>query len=407
VRGTKDLLFEEADIYREIVETARRTSLLYGFQEIITPIFEFSEVFKKTLGSTSDVVNKEMYIFQDRSGNELGLRPEGTAGVARSFVSNGLQQKIPLRFFYAGPMFRYERPQKGRFRQFHQFGIETIGIDSCKADTEAILLADHTIKLLKLAGNTILELNTLGDDLSRRKYKKVLKEYFNDLKSQLSSDSQLRLKNNPLRILDSKDRQDIELVKNAPKITHCLNEESKDFFSLVLEDLKLLGINYKINEKLVRGLDYYNHVIFEFKNNNLGTQDAVLAGGRYDNLISSMGGSNVCGVGWAAGTDRLALLTQLSRNKKRSIFLISANDQERKNILKIAHTLRKKNFLVDIAFSGSLAKNLKKANAQNCRIAIILGLEETRRGEVTMRDLDSGKQSVVSVKDLPKKLQGY
>jgi len=407
VRGTRDLLFEEADLYRKIVEIARKISLLYGFQEIATPMFEFSEVFKKTLGDTSDIVNKEMYIFKDRSGNELALRPEGTAGVSRSFISNGLHQKIPLKFFYAGPMFRYERPQKGRFRQFHQFGIETIGIDSYKADTEAILLADHSIRALHLSGKTVLELNTLGDGESQGKYKKVLTEYFNDFKNQLSSDSKLRLKNNPLRILDSKDSQDSKIIKNVPKIADCLNEASKDFFAKLLKDLKFLGIKYQINQKLVRGLDYYNHIIFEFKNNSLGAQDAILAGGRYDNLIASMGGTSVCGVGWAAGVDRLALLVQLSKSDKRSIFLIPASDQDYKNAIRVVQTLRDGGLEVDLAFGGSLSKNLRKANAKNSRIAVILGLEEVGQSAVTVRNLDSGEQSVVSIKDLLKKLKAY
>lgn len=407
VRGTKDLLFEEAELYRKIVEIVKKVSLLYGFQEIATPIFEFSEVFSKTLGDTSDIVNKEMYIFKDRSGNELALRPEGTAGVARSFISNGLNQQVPLKFFYAGPMFRYERPQKGRFRQFHQFGIEIIGIDSYHADLEAILLADHSIKALDLSGKTILELNTLGDEESRRRYKKILIEYFSDFKDQLSSDSKLRLKNNPLRILDSKDNQDSKVIQNVPKMTDCLNEISKDFFAKLLEDLKSLGIKYQINQKLVRGLDYYNHIIFEFKNNSLGSQDAILAGGRYDNLITSMGGPSVCGVGWAAGIDRLTLLAKLPKNNERSISLIPVSDQEHKTALKISQTLRREGLAVDIAFGGSLSKRLKKANALNSRIAVILGLEEVEKNSATVRDLDSGKQSIVSIKDLLKKLKNY
>ena len=240
-----------------------------------------------------------MYIFKDRSGNELALRPEGTAGIARSFISNGLNQQAPLKFFYAGPMFRYERPQKGRFRQFHQFGIEIIGIDSYHADLEAILLADHSVKALGLSGETVLELNTLGDEESRRKYKKILIEYFSDFKDQLSSDSKLRLKNNPLRILDSKDSQDSKVIQNAPKMTDCLNEVSKDFFAKLLEDLKSLGIKYQINQKLLdatgknslvmhclpahRGmeitsevLDGKDSIVFDQAENRLHVQKAIL-----------------------------------------------------------------------------------------------------------------------------------
>ena len=290
VRGTHDLLPEDCLRHRRVTEVFRGLALRFGFGEIATPIFEFSEVFKRTLGETSDVVTKEMYSFTDRGGDEITLRPENTAGIARAFISGGLSQHLPLKFFASGPMFRYERPQKGRLRQFHQLDVEILGVPEPLADIEVIALADQLLRDLGVAGDTTLELNSLGDEDSRAAYRAALVEYFNDHRSALSTDSLLRLDRNPLRILDSKDLGDREVITDAPIMGDYLNTASKDFFAKVKDGLGVLRVNYDLNSRLVRGLDYYTHTAFEFTTGTLGAQGAIIAGGRYDGLIETMGG---------------------------------------------------------------------------------------------------------------------
>ena len=273
-----------------------------------TPMFEFSQVFKRTLGDTSDVVTKEMYTFVDKGGDEITLRPENTAGVARSFISEGLSQNVPVKFFYSGPMFRYERPQKGRLRQFHQIGVELIGVEQVQADLEIIACGARVLDELGVLGETLLELNTLGDGESRDHYRQVLVSYFEKYAKDLSPDSQDRLQRNPLRILDSKNERDREIVADAPVFEHFLNESSASFFAALRDGLDALEIAYSLNPRLVRGLDYYCHTAFEFTTQVLGAQGAVIAGGRYDGLIGMMGGREPPGVGWAGGIARLARL---------------------------------------------------------------------------------------------------
>ena len=260
-RGTRDLLPEQTKAYRFIEDTAYKAALTYGFSEIETPIFEFSEVFHRTLGESSDMVSKETYDFKDRGGESITLRPEGTAGVARAFISEGLAQSLPLKFFYSGPMFRYERPQKGRYRQFYQLGVEYMGSESPMADVEVLSLAWDFLKSLDLDKNCRLEINTLGDKDSRAKYRERLVQYFTQFETQLSADSQLRLKKNPLRILDSKDEGDKKIVAGAPLFQDDLNQESKLFFDKVQKGLNDLGISFQVNPKLVRGIDYYCQTI--------------------------------------------------------------------------------------------------------------------------------------------------
>ncbi len=308
VRGTHDILPEEIRRHRHICETGRRVAELYGYQEFATPIFEFSEVFTHTLGTSSDIVTKEMYSFVDRNGDELTLRPEGTAGIVRALVSEGLSQHLPLKIFYQGPMFRHERPQKGRLRQFHQIGVELLGVGESTGDIEIIALAAQTLAELGVLEATVLELNSIGDIESRTAFRKALVEYLDDYRKELSEDSRMRLDRNPLRILDSKDAKDRKILEKAPLLPDYLNAESTDAFSTICAGLDELGVAYERNPRLVRGLDYYCHTAFEFTAKTLGAQATVLAGGRYNGLVAAMGGTETPGPGWAAGVDRIAML---------------------------------------------------------------------------------------------------
>ena len=307
-RGTQDLLPDEMRRHRMVVETARRVAERYGFAEMATPIFEFTEVFARPIGETTDIVSKEMYTFTDRGGEQVTLRPEATAGIMRAILSNGLTQQAPLKFFYSGPMFRYERPQKGRYRQFHQIDVELVGVAQPQADVEVIAAGARILDELGILSRTELELNTLGDAETRRKYRALLVDYYNQHRAALSEDSLRRLETNPLRILDSKDRGDIAVNAGAPEFHRHLNDASRAFFDGVRRGLDALGIAYKINPRLVRGLDYYTHTAFEFVTRDLGAQGTVMGGGRYDGLIELMGGPAMPGVGWAAGIERLAML---------------------------------------------------------------------------------------------------
>ncbi|HML11384.1 MAG TPA: histidine--tRNA ligase, partial [Stellaceae bacterium] len=340
VRGTQDLLPDVARRHRQVSETARAAATLYGFDEIVTPIFEFTEVFARPIGEHTDIVSKEMYSLEDRGGEKLSLRPENTAGVVRAVLSNGLSQSTPLKFFYSGPMFRYERPQKGRFRQFHQIGVELLGVAQAQADIEVIALGHRILKELGIGDRVVLELNTLGDPESRAAYREALVGYFSARRSDLSEDSQRRLQANPLRILDSKDPGDIRINADAPAFDRYLSDTSRDFFAEVRDGLDRLGIGYRLNPRLVRGLDYYTHSVFEFVTTDLGAQGTVLAGGRYDGLVKLMGGPEMPGVGWAAGIERLALLIDEPAKPARPIAIVPIGDEAVGTATDIAERLR-------------------------------------------------------------------
>lgn len=405
VRGTHDLLSEDCRRHRHVEHVAFRIAQSYGFGEIETPIFEFTEVFARTLGETSDVVTKEMYTFADRSGDSLTLRPEGTAGVARAFISGGLAQSLPLKFFYKGPMFRHERPQKGRLRQFHQIGIEVLGIDSALADAEAIAMGYAILSALGLKDKVVLELNTLGDPDSRAIYRDVLVDYLKGHLSRLSEDSRNRLERNPMRVLDSKDEGDKAVVADAPLLADYLNETSRGFFDQVTAGLDALAVPYRLNAKLVRGLDYYSHTAFEFTTTALGSQGTVLAGGRYDGLIPQMGGPPTPGIGWAAGIERLSMLLEDAPAPPRPIAVIPMGDQLA--ALALSETLRRAGFVVDLGFSGNMKKRMARANKANAQAAVILGEDERERGAVTLRDLDSGAQEEVPFSQLEDRLARF
>lgn len=402
VRGTHDLLPEDSRRHRWIVDTAHGVAAGYGYGEISTPIFEFTEVFARTLGETSDVVTKEMYTFADRSGDSITLRPEGTAGVARAFISGGLAQSLPLKLFYTGPMFRHERPQKGRLRQFHQVGIEFLGVDSPLADVEVIAMAWRMLSALGIGELVTLEINTLGDTESRAIYRDALLAYLEPMRAQLSEDSQARLERNPMRILDSKDEGDKRIVAQAPVMSDCLSPAAREFFTQVTAGLDALGVPYTINPKLVRGLDYYCHTAFEFTTTHLGAQGTVLAGGRYDGLIGQMGGPATPGIGWAAGIERLSMLVPEMAAMTRPVAIIPMGDMLA--AMKVAETLRSAGHAVELGYSGNMKKRMARAGKANARFAIILGEDEMARGAVTVRDLDSGAQTEIALDHLAEHL---
>ncbi|TVR80469.1 MAG: histidine--tRNA ligase [Rhodospirillales bacterium] len=373
----------------------------YGYGEIATPAFEFTEVFARSLGDTSDIVAKEMYTFQDRGGASLTLRPENTAGVVRAVVSNGLLQQVPLKLFYRGPMFRYERPQKGRLRQFHQVGVELIGVADALADVEVVALGADVLAALGLADTVVLEINSLGDSASRATYRERLIAYFAARQDRLSADSRDRLHRNPLRILDSKDEGDRALIAEAPLITDSLNDESRVFFEAVLAGLDACGVAFRPNPRLVRGLDYYCHTAFEFTTDALGAQNAVLAGGRYDGLVAELGGPPTPGIGWAAGVERLAMLVAPESGPPAPIAMVPVDTAQQQPALALVQRLRSAGLVVDLGFSGGIAKRMKRANRIGARVAVILGEAELAAGVATVRDMLSGEQHEVPIDSLP------
>lgn len=404
VRGTHDLFGEELRRHRHVAETGRLICARWGYEEIVTPIFEHTEVFARSLGDVSDIVTKEMYTFTDRGGDSITLRPENTAGVCRAVITLGLHQNLPIKLFYYGPMFRYERPQKGRLRQFHQIGIECIGAPEPLADAEVIAAGAHLLEELGVLKATTLELNTLGDLESRARYREALVRYLDARRNQLSAESQLRLARNPLRILDSKDEGDRAVVAQAPLLLEYLSPASRDFFERVKDALARLGVSWVENPRLVRGLDYYTHTAFEFTTTQLGAQGAVLAGGRYDGLVKTLGGPDIPGVGWAAGVERLALLLAQVPTAPRPIAIVPIGAEAEAEAWVLARDLRRAGHIVDLAFAGKPAKRLKRADRLNARLAIFVGEEERARGTVTLRDLDRGSEEQVPRAELLSRL---
>jgi histidyl-tRNA synthetase len=411
VRGTQDLLPEAARRHRRVSETARAAAELYGFAEMATPIFEFTEVFARPIGEHTDIVAKEMYTFSDRGGEEVTLRPENTAGVVRAVLSNGLVQSVPLKFFYSGPMFRYERPQKGRFRQFHQIGVELIGVAQPQADIEVIASGRRILDALGIGDRVVLELNTLGDVESRAAYREALVSYFSARASELSADSQRRLERNPLRIFDSKEETDQRVAGDAPAFADYLNAESRRFFDRVRAGLDRLGLIYRLNPRLVRGLDYYTHTAFEFVTADLGAQGTVMGGGRYDGLVEMMGGPALPGIGWAAGIERLAMLIAEPSPLPRPIAVVPIGEAAEGAALTLAELLRNNGCSVDLGYSGNVARRMRRANNVNARVAVLIGEEEIARNVVALRDLDSGEQTEVpmdpSLSELRARLQAF
>jgi histidyl-tRNA synthetase len=399
-RGTSDLLPQDMAGHRHVINTAKTISLSFGFEEMATPIFEFTEVFARPLGETSDVVSKETYSFTDRGGEALTLRPEGTAGVVRALISAGLTQTLPQKFFYAGPMFRYERPQKGRMRQFHQIGVELLGVAGAVGDAEVITMGHMILSRLGVADKCILNINTLGDTESRLAYRQALVEYLSAFRGQLSEDSQRRLDLNPLRILDSKDEGDIALLVDAPRLDHYLNADSKAHFDAVRRYLDAAEIPAIINPRLVRGLDYYGHTTFEFITDALGAQGTVMAGGRYDGLAAMLGGGDVSGVGWAAGIERLAMLADVPPQQAVNVMMIGMSDDHMARLFPLAVSLRQQGLRVETGYAPHLGKQMKRADRIEARHVVILGDDEAARGVAILRSMVDGAQTEVALVDL-------
>ena len=394
-RGTHDLIGEEQRRHRLVTETARAIAGRYGFEEWATPIFENTEVFARTLGETSDVVTKEMYTFPDRGGESLTLRPEGTAGVCRALVSNGLTQTLPQRAFYAGPMFRYERPQKGRFRQFHQIGVELLGRFDAVVDAEVIACGYHILRALGIAEEVRLEINTLGDDTSRARYRDALVAYFSRFADDLSAESQVRLEKNPLRILDSKNPRDREIVADAPKLIDHLRpgDPAYDFHVRVQRTLDASGVPFVENPHIVRGLDYYSYTAFEFVTERLGAQGTVMAGGHYDTLVRAMGGPEVTGVGFAAGIERLAALLAAPPEKPAPVFVIHADGPLALDAFAVAQKLRDAGVTTEFHYYPDLGGGLKRANKIASPVAVLVGSDEVTKEAIVVRDLRRREQT--------------
>lgn len=401
VRGTRDLIGEDQRRSRHVTDLARRIAATYGFDEWSTPIFEDTRVFSRTLGETSDVVMKEMYTFDDRGGDTITLRPEGTAGVCRALVSNGLTQSLPQKVFYAGPMFRYERPQKGRYRQFHQIGLELIGPSEPLADAEVIACGWDILQALGVADDTVLELNTLGDKESRQAYRDALVAYFGAHQAALSQDSLARLDRNPMRILDSKDEADRRIVADAPTIAPYLTDTAAAFYARVQEHLTRLGVPFRENPRIVRGLDYYGHSAFEFVTNRLGAQGTVMAGGRYDGLVAEMGGPPTPAVGWAAGIERLAMLMETVPSPEAPVAVVPVGDAAEATALEVLQSLRMAGIRAEMAYRGNLRRRMERANRIGARAAVILGPDDIAAGVAQVKDLGTGTQVAVALADIP------
>ena len=404
VRGTADLMPEAKAGHNQVIETAGKIASTYGFHDMATPIFEFTEVFSRPLGESSDVVSKETYSFEDRGGTSLTLRPENTAAVMRAILSNGLTQTLPQKLFYAGPMFRYERPQKGRMRQFHQIGVEFIGSASPVADAEVIACGAQILDALGVLSKTTLHLNTLGDTQSRTAYRDALVSYFTRYSGDLSEDSQRRLTSNPLRILDSKDEGDRALLVDAQRLGDYLNDVSRAHFDQLTNLLDKAGINWHHDPLLVRGLDYYCHSAFEFITDALGAQGTVLGGGRYDGLAEMLGGPHLPAVGFAAGVERLALLLGQQTLASPDLALIIADDDALDTGFALAQACRHNGLKVDMPLSGNMGKKLKRASKMGARYAAIIGSDEMAAGQVTLRHLGEGTQDGIAQSDLPRYL---
>ena len=397
VRGTQSLLGEDADRFHAVVEAFDRVRRLFGFKRVEVPVIEQTAVFARTIGETTDVVSKEMYTFEDRGGELITLRPEFTAGICRAYLSEGWQQFAPLKLAVHGPAFRYERPQKGRFRQFHQLDAEVIGAGEPAADAELLSLGDQLLRELGIHDGVTLQLNTLGDAETRDAWRAALVDYFQSHESSLSEDSLTRLERNPLRILDTKDPNERPIADAAPSIDDYLTSEAADFFAQVTAGLDAAGVQWTRNSRLVRGLDYYRHTAFEFVTDRLGAQGTVLAGGRYDGLIESLGGPHTPAVGWAAGIERLAMMIEAPAPETSSVAVVPLGERAEAEGIKIVAGLRREGIAADMAYRGNMKKRLSRANAAGAKYALILGDNELDAGEAQLKDLTTGEQKAVSL----------
>jgi len=405
VRGTQDIQGEEALRFQSVVAAFERVRRLFAFERIEIPVFEATAVFSRSLGETTDVVSKEMYTFEDRGGDSITLRPEFTAGICRAYLSEGWQQLAPMKVVTHGAAFRYERPQKGRFRQFHQLDAEILGSGEPAADVELLAFAAQLLSELGISEGVTLQLNTLGDAETRDAWRAALVAHFEAHKSDLSEESLARLEKNPLRILDSKDPRDRPVADSAPPIDAFLTLEAADFFAKVTAGLDAAGVAWERNPRLVRGLDYYRHTAFEFVTDRLGAQGTVLAGGRYDGLIEALGGPLTPAVGWAAGIERLAMLINAPARPALDVAVVPLGEAAEAAGLGILASLRRAGLSGDMAFRGNMKKRMARADAAGARFAVIIGDDELARGAAAVKDLRSGEQVDVTLDQIAGKLR--
>ena len=407
--GTRDILPNEVGYWQHVEAIARQILTRAAYQEIRPPIFERTELFERGIGEATDVVGKEMYTFNDRATppRSVTLRPEGTAGVVRAFIENSLYAAGGVqRLWYTGPMFRYERPQAGRQRQFHQLGVEVIGSADPRADAEVIAIATDILKTLGLS-NLNLDLNSVGNPEDRHQYREALVNYLTPYKDELDEDSQERLTRNPMRILDSKDKRTQEIAATAPSILDYLGSDSKRHFEQVKQLLSDLKISYKLNPRLVRGLDYYTHTAFEIQSDDLGAQATVCGGGRYDGLVEELGGAKTPAVGWAIGLERLILLLQQLSNpslEALDFYVVSKGEAAEAQALKLAQKLRQVGFAVELDLSGSaFGKQFKRADRSGAVACLVLGDTEAEQQTVNLKWLKSKEQEAIAQADLLEK----
>ncbi|ARR54257.1 histidine--tRNA ligase [Rhizorhabdus wittichii DC-6] len=406
IRGTQDMLGEQALRFGHVVQTFDRVRRLYGFGRVEVPVFEPTAVFARSLGETTDVVSKEMYSFEDRGGDSVTLRPEFTAGIARAYLTEGWQQHAPLKVATHGPLFRYERPQKGRYRQFHQLDAEVIGAAEPQADIELLCMADQLLRELGVADGVTLTLNTLGDGETREAWRAALVAHFEKHRGELSEDSLDRLARNPLRILDSKDPRDRPVADAAPEIDDYLSAEAGAFFAAVTSGLDAAGVAWTRNARLVRGLDYYRHTAFEFVTDRLGAQGTVLGGGRYDGLIETLGGPATPAVGWAAGIERLAMLIDLPTPERIEVAVVPMGEGAQAFAARALADLRRAGIAADMAYKGNMKRRMQKADASGARYAVIIGDDEVARGEVSLKDMAGQTQAPVAIDGLVAAIRG-
>jgi len=397
VKGAQSLLGEDADRLARVVAAFGRVRRLYGFKRVEVPTLEHTEVFSRAIGETTDVVSKEMYSFETRGERSVTLRPELTAGICRAFLSEGWQQFAPLKLATHGSAFRYEQPQKGRYREFHQLDVEFIGAAEPQADVELLSFGYQLLLELGIAEGASLELNTLGDPETREAWRASLIDYFEEHQANLSEDSQMRLARNPLRILDSKDVRDRAICADAPSVDQHLTSEASDFFAAVTAGLDAADVPWRRNPRLVRGLDYYRHTAFEFVTERLGAQGTVIAGGRYDGLIEALGGPHTPAVGWAAGIERLAMMIDAPAAEVPSVAVVPLGERAEAEAQRIVAGLRREGIATDMAYRGNMKRRLSKANAAGASYALILGDDELDRGKAQLKDLSTGEQRSVSL----------
>ena len=406
IKGTHDILPNESEKWKDLEDIIYKTCDLFGFKEIRTPIFEKTNLFLRGIGEVTDIVSKEMYSWQDRDGSNLTLRPELTASVVRSYIQHNLQnQSSSQRLFYMGPLFRRERPQKGRQRQFHQFGVEAFGSENPEQDVEIISIAWHLLSLLGISNKVQLKINSIGSNECRKNYRKALLDFIKPHFNLLSEVSKVRFEKNPLRILDTKNPEERKVLSNAPKISDYYTNEDKTHFQTILKFLDCLNIPYNIDLGLVRGLDYYTRTVFEFTSNSLGAQDALLGGGRYDNLVQDLGGKVVPGIGFAAGIERLLLILEAEKyNFKKhtpDIYFICIEQDAIQVMLSLSKKLRERNYIVVFdVLRRSLKAQMREANKFKVRYVIIIGEEELAHKKVTIKDLQKKAQYSYNQSDL-------